>query len=182
MNSDPHTIIDHLSPGDALAILRILVREDDQLVAHIAEVARSYLSSVDPEEIALDLYAELDALDVEEVWDRAGPTRHGYVEPEEASSEMIEQVVEPFLQEMTKYAQMGLHAQAKQACIGLLLGLYRFERESTNEFKDWAVDEPAEFASEVIDRWNSGSPSAADVGEVKQFIDNQLNGWVTWRQ
>ena len=180
MPKDPHTIIDHLSPGDALAILKTLAREDDRLAARIAEVATSYLSNVDPEEIALDLYDELDVLKVEEVWDRAGPKRHGYVEPQEVATEMIEQVIEPFLQEMRKYAQMGLHAQAKQVCIGLLLGLYRFEHESTNEFKDWAVDESAEFAREVIDRWKSGSPSQADVREVKQFIDEELKGWVTW--
>ena len=71
-----YSIIDHLSPNDALAILRILVHEDDRLGARIAEVATSYLSNVvDPEEIALDLYAELDALNVEEVWDRAGASR-----------------------------------------------------------------------------------------------------------
>ena len=95
---------------------------------------------------------------------------------------MIECVVEPFFQEMRKYARMGFHAQAKQVCIGLLLGLYRFEHESTNEFKDWAVGEPAEFASRVIALWKSGSPSQADVSEVRQFLDDQLKGWVTWRQ
>ena len=33
---DPHEIIDQLSPGDALAILQILARDDDQLAARIA--------------------------------------------------------------------------------------------------------------------------------------------------
>jgi hypothetical protein len=181
MPSNASTIIDHLSPNDALAILKILAREDDRLGTRIAEVATLYLSSVDPEDIALDLYAELDALDVREVWDRAGATRHGYIEPQEVASEMIEQVIEPFWQEMHKYAQMGFHAQAKQVCVGLLLGLYRFEHGSTNEFKDWAVGEAAEFARKVIHRWKSGSPSHADVSEVRKFLDDQLKGWVTWR-
>jgi len=181
MPKHAYSIIDHLSPNDALAILRILVHEDDRLGARIAEVATSYLSNVDPEEIALDLYAELDALNVEEVWDRAGASRHGYIEPQEVASEMIEQVIEPFWQEMHKYARMGFHAQAKQVCTGLLLGLYRFEHESTNEFKDWAVDESAEFAREVIRRWRGGTPSRADVREVRHIIDEQLKGWVVWR-
>jgi aspartate carbamoyltransferase regulatory subunit len=42
MTKNAHTIIDHLSPGDALAILKLLAREDDRLGAHIAEVATSY--------------------------------------------------------------------------------------------------------------------------------------------
>ena len=180
--NDPHRIIDRLSPGDGLAILRILAREDDQLAMRIAEIAMTYLSDVDADEIAGALYGELDALEVEEVWDRSGKTRHGYVETQEAASEMIEQVMEPFRQEMQKYAQMGLHAQAKQVCIGLLLGLYTFEHESTNEFKDWAVGEAAEFAREVIERWRRGSPSPADVREVRQFVKDELNSWVSWRQ
>jgi hypothetical protein len=118
---------------------------------------------------------------VEEVWDRAGATRYGYKEPQEVAGEMIEQVIEPFWQEMHKYAQMGFHAQAKQVCIGLLLGLYQFEHESTNEFKDWAVGEAAEFAREVIRRWKSGSPSPEDMREVRYVVDEQLKGWVGWR-
>jgi hypothetical protein len=42
------------------------------------------LASVDAEQAALDLYDDLDALDVEEVWDRSGATRDGYVETQEA--------------------------------------------------------------------------------------------------
>ena len=99
---DPHEIVKHLSLGDAHKILQILAREDDRLAARIAEMARSLLSDVEPEEVAADLCAELDALEVEEVWDRAGRTRHGYVEPSEAADEMIEEVVEPFLQELHK--------------------------------------------------------------------------------
>jgi hypothetical protein len=35
----------------------------------------------------------------------------------------------------------------------------------------------------VIDLWRSGSPSRADVSEVRQFLDDQLKGWVTgWRR
>ena len=86
MNNDPHAIIDHLSADDALAIVHALAREDDRLASLIAEVATSCLSSVDSEQIASDLYDELDVLDVEEVWDRSGATRHGYVEPQEAAS------------------------------------------------------------------------------------------------
>ena len=94
MPKNVYTIIDHLSPDDALAILKILAREDDRLGARIAEIATSYLSSADPEEIALDLYAELDALDVEEVWDRAGATRHGYIDTQKVASEMVEQAMD----------------------------------------------------------------------------------------
>ena len=176
---DPHEIIDQLSHGDALAVLKALAREDDQLGACIAEKATVYLSNVDPAEVAAALYAELDALEVEEVWDRAGPKRHGYVDPGEAAHEMVQEVIDPFLQELRKYQKLEMRAQANQMCMGLLLGLYRFEHESKSEFKNWAVDAPAAFAEAVIDVWKEGSPGRADVQEVKRFIDEELNGWVT---
>jgi hypothetical protein len=175
---DPQEIVRHLSPDDALAILRILVRDNAPLAARIAEIATSYLSEVDPEQVAADLYGKLDMLEVEEVWDRAGPTRHGYVETGEAAEEMIDEVVDPLLQEMLKYHALGMRAQENRMCRGLLLGLYLFEHESKTEFKDWAIGTAAEFSSEVLDRWKEGSPSQEDVQAIRRFIDDELDGWV----
>jgi len=85
----PREIIDGLSPADALAVLKALVRDDEAIAARIARIATAHLSKIDPGDVAFDLYEELNALEVEEVWDRAGRTRHGYVEPIEAAEQMI---------------------------------------------------------------------------------------------
>jgi len=174
---DPHEIIDHLSPTDALSILRILADGDEGLSKRIAEIAMDRLSGVDPEEVAADLYDALDALEVEEVWDRAGETRHGYVEPGEAADEMIEEVLEPFLEELKKYQKLGMNAEARQLCMGLLWGFYQFEHESKSEFKDWAPDAPIVFAETVVDAWKAGSPGQTDIAAVKMFIEDELGGW-----
>jgi hypothetical protein len=173
----PHEIIEHLSPNDALTILKTLARDDEHLAARIAEIATACLSGVDPEDIAAVLYDELDALEVEEVWDRAGPTRHGYVDPGEAADQMIEEVIEPYLEELRKYHALDMNTEANRMCMGLLLGLYRFEDESTSEFKNWAPDAPGEFAWAVVKAWRAGMPSRADVKAVKAFIEDELCGW-----
>ena len=147
---DPREIIDHLSPTDALSILRTLANSDEALARRIAEIGMSRLSGVAPEEVAAELYDELDALEVEEVWDRAGETHYGYVEPGEAADQMIEEVLEPFLEELGKYQKLGMNTEANRMCMRLLLGLYRFERESTSEFKGWAPDAPIIFAEAVV--------------------------------
>ena len=85
----PREIIDGLSPADVLAVLKALVRDDEAIAARIARIATAHLSKIDPGDVAFDLYEELNALEVEEVWDRAGRTRHGYVEPIEAAEQMI---------------------------------------------------------------------------------------------
>ena len=94
---DPHEIINQLLPQDALAVLKTLARDDEQLAARIAEVATAHLSDIDPEEVAFGLYEELELLKVEEVWDRAGPSHHGYVDPAEAADQMIDEVIAPYL-------------------------------------------------------------------------------------
>lgn len=174
---DPREIIDHLSSTDALTILRTLAADDEQLARRIAELALANLSEVDPEEIAAGLYEELDALEVEEVWDRAGETRHGYVEPGEAADQMIDEVLEPYLEELKKYQELGLSLEARRQCMGLLLGLYQFEHESTSEFKDWAPGSPLIFAESVVDAWKAGSPNRADIAALKTFIEDELGGW-----
>jgi hypothetical protein len=176
---DPHEIIDRLSPTDALAILRTLAASDKQLAQRIAEIATAYLSEVDPEEVAIVLYDELNFLEVEEVWDRAGPKRYGYVEPGEAADQMIEEVLEPFLEELGKYQKLGMNTETNRMCMGLLLGLYRFDHESTSEFKDWAPDAPIIFAEAVVDAWKAGAPNRADVKALKAFIEDELGGWGT---
>jgi hypothetical protein len=173
----PHEIIDRLSLVEAQSILRTLADSDKQLAAYIVELAMACLKRVDPEEVATFLYEELDALEVEEVWDRAGRTRYGYVDPGEAADEMIEEVVEPYLEELKKYQGLGMNAEANKMCMGMLLGLYRFECESTSEFKNWAPDAPSAFADAVVDAWNAGAPSRADTAAVKAFVEDELSGW-----
>jgi hypothetical protein len=174
MMKEPLQIIDHLSPTDALAILRALSSSDDQLAARIAEMATARLRGVDSEEVAAALYDELNGLEVEEVWDWAGRTRYGYVEPHEAAEQMIEEIIAPFLEELKKHQALGMNAEANRMCMGLLLGLHRFERESTSEFKDWASDAPDAFAEAVVDAWKAGAPSRADVEAVRKFVEDEL--------
>jgi hypothetical protein len=58
----------------------------------IVEIASQHLKQIDSEDIAESVYAELERLDVEEVWDRSGKTRHGYVDPGEAADSMIDEI------------------------------------------------------------------------------------------
>jgi hypothetical protein len=175
--SNSHEIIKQLSPNDALAILKTLARDDEALAARIAEVATAHLNELDPQEVAFALYEELDALEVEDVWARAGRTRHGYVEPIEVADEMMEAVIAPYLEELRKYQAIGMNKQANRMCMGLLLGLYKFDDESTNEFKDWAGDAPTAFAGDIVRIWKDGRPSKADINVLRTLIEEALDGW-----
>jgi len=183
MHEEALKLIGQLSPDEGLVILRALARQDARVAARIVELITAHWSDDAPQTpedaagIAEDLLVELNLLEVEEVWDRAGQTRYGYVEPIEAADEMMREVLGPFLEEMKRYQHLGLHNAARYTCMGLLAGLYRFETESTAEFKDWATDLPGAFAELVLREWKAGNPTAAEVGEVEQFIREELEKW-----
>ena len=126
--SEKKSILDHLTQ-DAFAVLKILAGEDENIAHRIERIAREYLSGVDFEDIASEVYFELNNVDVEEVWRRSGRTRHGYVDPTEMAWEMFENALEPFLEELRKYQKLSMYDEAKNYCMGILKGIYRFEKE-----------------------------------------------------
>jgi hypothetical protein len=179
---DQTDILNQLSADDALAVLRILAQEEP-LAARIHQVAEAYLQGNAPhapedvEEIAEEVRAELEGLQAEEVWDRAGQTRHGYVEDGEVADEMIQRVVNPHLEDLARYQGLGMSQEAMYLCMGLLQGLYEFEHQSESEFKDWATDLSIGYAEIALEKWREGKPKPSAIKEMQNFIQENLQHW-----
>jgi hypothetical protein len=156
--SEPPDILDQLSADDALAVLRLLA-QDETLASRVREVAAVYLGDdapqgpEDAEAIAENLCFDLEQLQVEDVWDRAGRTRYGYVEPQEAAYEMAGEVIGPYIADIERYHRLGMRQEALYLCMGIVQGLYVFEHESKTQFKEWAVDMPLGYATEALEKW-----------------------------
>ncbi|MCK4937846.1 MAG: hypothetical protein KAR85_04500 [Methanosarcinales archaeon] len=170
-------IFDEISANDAFAILKILAGKDEDILERIEQIAIEYLSGVDIDDIASQVYFNLDNIPVEDVWDRSGSTRNGYVDPTEMAWEMFETALEPFLEELKKYQKLSMYVEAKNYCIGILKGIYRFEKESTSEYKDWAVDAPAENFDWILDEWKKGQGNLNDIADVDDFIKKNFTDW-----
>ena len=170
-------IFDVISSDDAFDILRRLAREDQEIAKKIEQIAIEYLESVDIEDIAFEVYYALDRIEVEEVWDNSGNTRDGYVDPTEMAWQIFEEALEPFREELRKCQRLLLYAEAKKHCLGILEGIYKFEKESPSEYKDWAVDAPREYFEQVMKEWKSGQNNPEDVAEVEDFIKKNFAGW-----
>ena len=165
-------ILDIIKPDDALQILRQLAKQSNEIREKIQKLAMEILSDVDSESIADEVYFELNGLDVEDLWDRSGKTRHGYVDPVDEAFEMFEEVIKPFIDEMKRYQKMGLQEEAKNYCIGIIKGITKFDEESDSKFSEWAVDIPSEYLSTVVDEWKKGDPNANDVEEIERLIES----------
>ena len=178
--TDLNTIIDHLTLGQAQSILRTITAHNQSIAEEILELALAQHTAVSWEDIAYGLFDELEQLEPEEVWDRAGVTRDGYVEPHEAAEEMIDEVVSPYLTELKKVQALGMHDAASEICKGLIAGFHRFAQQSTSAFKDWAGDGPRDFAESVVDAWKEDLPSDEAWQDIKEFNEIDLRGWLTY--
>ena len=175
-------VIDYITGDDALAILEVLAR-DRRLAREIERVAKQHCSNVEMHVVAENVAMELDSLVVEDVWDRSGRNRYGYVEPSEAASEMFDEALRPFRDEVGKYEKLSMLREAELACQGILKGIYDFEKESSSEFKEWAVDAPAEYFAIVLDDWKKlfgGRPPSDPLDRMTEFLTKHCAGWAEW--
>jgi hypothetical protein len=171
------TVIDRISPDQALEILRRLARGDSKIKKLIEQEAEEILKGIDVEEISARVYLALDGIDVEDLWDRSGHSRHGYSGPEDVAVEMVEEEMEPFAQDVFKYLDIGMAQEAKLYCMGVLKGLYRYEEESRAEFKDWAADIPGYCFADLLDKWKKRSGNPKDLKEMAEFVENECGKW-----
>ena len=169
---DRNKLIQSLSPDDAFRVLMALLKENPDLEEMIYQVTTQTLYDVDSDEIMDDVYYELDSLDVEDLYNRSGKTRYGYVESSEESLVMIEEALDPFIDEMKKYQERAMPIMAKRYCAGIIKGLQKFKGESNSDFFDWAEDAPEEIIEKVFYEWKKGQPSEEEIVEITQIINN----------
>lgn len=126
--------------------------------------------------VAEELFSELDDIEAEELWDRAGPSRHGYSSPDDMAVEMIDEVLEPFTDKVEEYRRIGMAEQCKLYCMGVLKGLYRFEHESRGVFRERAPDIPGECFGAALGDWRKHA-SRAEVKDMEAFLLRECPEW-----
>ena len=162
--------VQSLSAGEASQTLRVLLDENPDLMKKTYDCAVKVTSTVDAEDIANDVLSSLDDLDYDDLNGRAGRTRHGYIEPDQAAWDLFEEALNPFIDEIVKNQKRALPAVAKAYCIGIIKGLQMYEKGSCSELSDWLQDAPGEYIDTVVDEWKKGSPSSEDIADVMRFV------------
>jgi hypothetical protein len=141
------------SEGEKAALLDALVAADHELRARAERAARVRLAQVEPDEVADAVPAALFALNQEGLAGRAGRTRYGYVEPTEAAWSLLEEAVEPWLEDITRRVGLGLTEAARGLGLGVLQALQAVDRHTDNAelLVSWAPDFPDETADRVVE-------------------------------
>jgi len=158
-------LLDRLKPGEAAIVLRRLLKAHPDLSSEAVEIARSLLKQLEYEEVAAGIEDEIRALDYDDLNARAGSHEWGYVEPSEAAWEILEETVEPILDDMKRHIELGLEAEALEICKGMVLGLYRLSERERGDVLGWASDFPAEAAGNAVKFWyaKADSPKSRDI-------------------
>jgi hypothetical protein len=112
-------------------------------------MARSLVRDSDFATVADEVEHDLRALDIDDLNDRAGSHRNGYTEPTEAAWELLQEVIDPFLENMRRQLELRLDAEALEMCKGIVLGLYR-ARQGGDGPLEWAPDFPEEAAVQTV--------------------------------
>ena len=166
-------LIEEISGYEALKILRRIAEKDPKISEQIERVAAQILKEIDIEGICEEVYFVLDQIQVEELWDRAGPKRDGYTSPAEMAVEMMAEVLEPYNEGVVRYLKLGMNQEAKLYCMGVLKGIYQFDQESKSEFKGWAVDYAGECFEYLLKKWQHETNNKDALIEMKQFLKKE---------
>ena len=158
-----------ITADQAFRVLALLLDENPKLIPKAALIAKTLLSDVDEEEICTDVCNALSVLDVHDLWEQSGRTRHGYVDPCELSYEMMEEKIEPFLDEMERYFDRKMVDDAHVYCRGIIRGICVYMSEEAGEFADWAVDNDDGLTYDVIERWKTKNQKPEIIADLETW-------------
>lgn len=149
-------VVDRLEPWEAQAVLRRLLAAHPNLGIEAEQISKSLLGEISLEIVADDVADAIRSLSLDDLNGRAGRHSWGYVEPSEAAWELLEEAVNPFLEDMKRRMDLGLEAETLEVCKGILLGLYSARDEKADTVVGWAPDFLEETAAGTSLSWCAG--------------------------
>ena len=160
-------ILDRLQPDEAHAVLLRLLEAHPKLRSEVEEIATVVIGGSSAEAVAEDLVTSVELLDYEDLNSRSGGGSYGYVGPGEAAWELLQEQVQPWMDDMVRHVELGTEEDALEICKGLLLGLYGLQDVQGNDVLGWAPDFATETSEAVVALWTRGTTKARIPPELK---------------
>ena len=116
--------LEALSAAEKAAVLDELLAARPDLREPAEAYAVQVMTDADRVAVADDVESALQGRDIEELNTRAGhrPGR-GYIHPAEAADEILDEALQPFLDDLHRRAGLGMRSATAELAAGILLGL-----------------------------------------------------------
>ncbi len=146
--SDMRSALDALSVAEKAAVLEELLAVRPDLREPAEACAARLMKDASWSAIADDVESALKWLDIHELNTRAGyRPGFGYVDPVEAAGEILDEALQPVLDDLQRRAGLGMRSAATEVAAGILLGLYNCQEGGSETLLEYAPDYAAERAS-----------------------------------
>jgi hypothetical protein len=139
-----------MDADEAMVVLRHLLDAHPELVPEARNLAQASVAAVDPENVATAVEDAVRGISDDELYGRSGRHDCGYVEPNEAAFQLLEEAVQPTLDDMRRLIGLGQQAAAVATCQGIVAGLYLVRDAHGHDALEYADDFPIEEACEAV--------------------------------
>jgi hypothetical protein len=168
-----------LSGVQALQVLSMLKQRHPELESEISELSSRVFNDICTEDVAQEVYSALNSLEAHDCWEASGRQwGGGYRDEYEVADEMVGEAFSPFLFQINTFHTTGEFASELAYIQGVLMGLYRFQKEATTDFSDYTEDYPESFATDILGDWSKRHPDDSSSRELlRVFLSDQCPDW-----
>lgn len=163
--SDKRSALGALSAAEKAAVLEELLAVRPDLREPAEACASRLMKDARRSAIADDVASALKYLDIDELNTRAGyRPGFGYVHPVEAADEILDEALQPFLDDLQRRACLGMGSAATEVAAGILLGLYNCREGGSESLLEYAPDYtrvPGAIPDEVGSILDQSSPTCS---------------------
>lgn len=168
--------LSHLKGPEALFILKELMKEDPDLSKRIHELAYHHLEGVEVEDVAEEVLYDLESLEMDEILDYS-IADNGFIEAEDIADEMLAHTVFQHVEEMNRFLNLKMGKEARDYCLGILIGLNQYRKESVSLLKNCATDSAHFYITEILEEWKKREK---DPYLLKSFDDRLREEFPDW--
>lgn len=145
-SGDVELVLDRLTPEERTSILKSLLHRHPELQTDVEGMAVEILSTPSAGEVSEAVCSTLRSLGLDAIGGRAGRHSWGYVEPTEATWEVLHEAVEDIVADMKRRMELGLTGPAEILWRGFITGLRTAANHESDGLLSWAPDFPLEEA------------------------------------